>query len=157
MWIRLTGLAALAVGASLAISNSVGATTGAPAVAHTVNGGCSTYLAPGTVSGMAATPDGGGYWITNNAGQVSTCGSAPNFGSLTFAPARPIAGMVSTPDGHGFWLVGSDGGVFAFGDAGFFGSMGGHPLNRPVVGIATTADGRGYWLVSGGWRNLCLR
>jgi hypothetical protein len=102
----------------------------------------------GPVVGMAATPDGSGYWLANAAGDISAHGSAVNYGSLSgTALQAPITHIVSTPDGKGYWLVAADGGIFTFGDAGFFGSTGGMKLNAPVVDMAPTADGGGYWLV----------
>jgi cell wall-associated NlpC family hydrolase len=101
------------------------------------------------VVGMAATPDGGGYWLANAAGAVSAHGSAVNYGSLGSQTLQaPITHIVSTPDGQGYWLVAADGGIFTFGDAGFYGSMGGKRLNAPVVDMAPTSDGKGYWLVA---------
>jgi cell wall-associated NlpC family hydrolase len=103
----------------------------------------------GSVIGMAATPDGSGYWLADAAGDVSAHGTAVNLGSLAGqALDAPITHIVSTPDGKGYWLVAADGGTFAFGDAGFYGSMGGKALNAPIVDIAPTADGKGYWLVA---------
>jgi len=101
------------------------------------------------VVGMAATPNGSGYWLTNAAGDVSAHGSAVSYGSLSGTTLQaPITHIVSTPDGNGYWLVGADGGIFTFGDAGFFGSTGAMKLNAPVVDMAPTADGNGYWLVA---------
>ena len=101
------------------------------------------------VVGMASTPDGTGYWLTDAAGGVSAHGSAVSYGSMAGHPLNaPIAHIVSTPDGGGYWLVASDGGIFSFGDAPFYGSMGGRHLNAPVVDIAPTPDGGGYWLVA---------
>jgi GH25 family lysozyme M1 (1,4-beta-N-acetylmuramidase) len=106
----------------------------------------------GTLSGytgMAATPDGSGYWLVGSDGGVFTYGSAGFFGSLGGkALNAPIAGIAAAPDGRGYWLVGADGGVFAFGSAAFFGSMGGKALNAPAVGMAVAPDGHGYWLVA---------
>ena len=101
------------------------------------------------IVGMAATPDGKGYWLVASDGGIFAYGDATFYGStggLTLN--RPIVGMAATPDGKGYWLVASDGGIFAFGDASFFGSRGSQPLNRPVVGMAATPDGKGYWLVA---------
>jgi cell wall-associated NlpC family hydrolase len=112
-----------------------------------------TSLTPGglagPVVGMAATPNGSGYWLTNAAGDVSAHGSAVSYGSLAGKTLQaPITHIISTPDGKGYWLVGADGGIFTFGDAGFFGSTGAMKLNAPVVDMAPTADGNGYWLVA---------
>jgi hypothetical protein len=100
------------------------------------------------IVGMAATPDGQGYWEVASDGGIFAFGDAGFFGSMggTLLNA-PIVGMAATPDGQGYWEVASDGGIFAFGDAGFFGSMGGHPLDAPIVGMASTDDGAGYWEV----------
>jgi len=101
------------------------------------------------VIGMAATPDGKGFWLASSEGGVFSYGDAQFYGSAASLPLnRPVVGMAATPDGKGYWLVASDGGVFAFGDARWYGSMGGQRLNEPIVGMAATADGRGYWLVA---------
>jgi len=101
------------------------------------------------VTGMASTPNGGGYWTVNAAGAVTAHGNAVNYGDMAGKPLNaPMSHIVATPSGKGYWLVAADGGTFAFGDAGFFGSMGGKPLNAPVVDMAPTNDGNGYWLVA---------
>jgi hypothetical protein len=104
---------------------------------------------PTPVVGIAALPDGSGYWLTDAQGDVSAHGDAIDYGSMAGqALNAPISHIVATPDGSGYWLVSADGGTFAFGDAGFYGSMGGQHLNAPVVDLAPTVDGRGYWLVA---------
>jgi hypothetical protein len=104
---------------------------------------------PAIFTGMAATPDGLGYWLVKSDGTVITDGDAVGYGSMAGQTLNaPISHIVPTPDGRGYWLVASDGGTFAFGDAGFYGSMGGKTLNAPVVDIAPTHDGKGYWLVA---------
>jgi hypothetical protein len=101
------------------------------------------------IVGMAATPDGGGYWLVGSDGSVYADGDAVSYGSLRGTHLNaPIVGMAATPDGGGYWLVGSDGGIFAFGDAGFFGSTGNLHLNKPVVGMTASPDGQGYWFVA---------
>jgi hypothetical protein len=101
------------------------------------------------IVGMAATPDGGGYWNVATDGGIFSFGDAAFYGSTgNIALNRPIVGMAATPDGRGYWLVASDGGIFSFGDAAFYGSTGSLRLNQPVVGMARTPDGRGYWLVA---------
>src|SRR5580658_6183894 len=97
------------------------------------------------IVGMAATPDGGGYWLVGSDGGIFSFGDAQFFGSTGgLALTTPIVGMAATPDGGGYWLVASDGGIFSFGDAQFFGSMGGQHLAAPVTGIASTPGGGGY-------------
>jgi len=99
---------------------------------------------------MAATPDGGGYWLVASDGGVFAFGDAAFHGSTGATPLdAPIVGMAATPDGGGYWLVASDGGVFAFGDAAFEGSAAGRPLVQPVIGVAPFPHGLGYWMVEG--------
>ena len=101
------------------------------------------------IVGMAATPNGDGYWLVASDGGVFSFGDADFFGSMGgHRLDAPIVGMAATSDGGGYWLVAADGGVFSFGDATFAGSMGGHRLDAPIVGMAATSDGGGYWLVA---------
>ena len=101
------------------------------------------------IVGMAATPDGGGYWLVASDGGIFAFGDAAFYGSTgSLHLNQPIVGMAATPDGGGYWLVASDGGIFAFGDAAFYGSTGSLHLNQPIVGMAATPDGGGYWLVA---------
>ena len=87
--------------------------------------------------GMAATPDGNGYWLVASDGGIFTFGDAPFFGSTgSLHLNKPVVAMAATPDGGGYWLVASDGGIFTFGDAQFYGSTGAIRLNRPIVGMA---------------------
>jgi N-acetylmuramoyl-L-alanine amidase len=134
--------------------------SGAPAAASPPPNGAvpfgSTALGANAVSnpnapivGMAATPDGGGYWLVGDDGGIFSYGDAHFFGSTGALHLNaPIVAMASTPDGKGYWLVARDGGIFSYGDAGFFGSAGALVLNAPVVGMAVTRDGGGYWLVA---------
>jgi hypothetical protein len=101
------------------------------------------------IVGIAATPDGGGYWLVAADGGIFTFGDAKFLGSLGAVTLnQPIVGMAATPDGGGYWLVAADGGIFTFGDAKFLGSLGAVTLNQPIVGMAATPDGGGYWLVA---------
>ena len=98
------------------------------------------------VVGMAATPDGRGYWLVGSDGGVFAFGDAAFRGSEGgTALNAPVTGMAATNDGGGYWLAAGDGGVFAFGDAAFDGSASGL-VTHPVLGVA--ADGGGYWLAT---------
>jgi N-acetylmuramoyl-L-alanine amidase len=98
---------------------------------------------------MAATPDGGGYWLVASDGGVFSFGDAQFYGSTgNMVLNKPVVGMAASPSGGGYWLVASDGGIFSFGDAQFHGSTGNLVLNSPVVGMASRPDGNGYWLVA---------
>ena len=99
--------------------------------------------------GIAATPDGQGYWVVSNSGAVRSFGDAVSFGDMSGTVLNQnMVGMEPTADGRGYWLDGADGGVFTFGDARFWGSAGALHLNQPVVGMAPTHDGGGYWMVA---------
>ena len=98
---------------------------------------------------MAATPDGGGYWLVAADGGVFAFGDARFAGSMGGAHLNaPVVAMAATPDGGGYWLVAADGGVFAFGDARFAGSMGATTLARPMVAMVADAGTGGYWLIA---------
>ncbi len=99
------------------------------------------------IVGMAATPDGKGYWLVAKDGGIFNFGDAGFYGnpytlgltglSGSHPLAEPIVGMAATPDGKGYWLVAKDGGIFNFGDAAFEGSMGGRAIAAPVIGFAS--------------------
>jgi hypothetical protein len=97
---------------------------------------------------MAATPDGGGYWLAAANGAVFTFGDAGNFGSAVNALATPVVGIQADALGSGYWLVATNGAVVPFGDAPNDGSTAGFPLNKPIVGMASTYNA-GFTLSSG--------
>jgi hypothetical protein len=100
------------------------------------------------IVGMAATPDGRGYYLVASDGGIFAFGDAGFVGSTGGLQLnRAIVGMAVDPATGGYWLVASDGGIFSFG-APFRGSMGDRHLNAPIVGMAATADGGGYYLVA---------
>ena len=100
------------------------------------------------VVGIAATADGGGYWLVAADGGVFTFGDARFAGSLgNIALNAPVVGIAATADGGGYWLVAADGGVFTFGDAPFAGSDGSRTRQASAVGIAGRPGG--YWVAYG--------
>ncbi|HUA94692.1 MAG TPA: hypothetical protein VMB82_04110 [Acidimicrobiales bacterium] len=99
------------------------------------------------LAGMAATPDGHGYWLVGADGGVFAYGDASFYGSAAATPlAVAVVGMARTADGRGYWEVTDNGAVFAYGDAASYG--GPTVLDAPLVGMAATPDGHGYWLVA---------
>jgi hypothetical protein len=101
------------------------------------------------IVGIAARPQGDGYWLLGRDGGIFSYGPGATFHGSTgnIRLNQPVVGIASTPSGNGYWLVASDGGIFAFGDAYFAGSMGGQHLNQPVVGMTAPVTG-GYLLVA---------
>ena len=60
---------------------------------------------PGPVTGMAALPNGNGYWLTDAQGGVSAHGNAVNYGSMAgHVLNAPVQHIVATPSGKGYWL-----------------------------------------------------
>jgi hypothetical protein len=101
-----------------------------------------------SVVGMAAAPDGQGYWLVAADGGVFAYGSAPFKGSAGSEQLNEaiVAIAVDKADSS-YWLTAADGGTFAYG-APYRGSEGGERLNQPIVGMTATPDGQGYWLVA---------
>ncbi len=90
--------------------------------------------------GVAATPDGGGYWLVASDGGMFTYGDAAFHGSTgALKLNKPIVGMAATRDGGGYWLVASDGGVFNEGDAAFTGSAAPFGVSD-VVGVSASSS-----------------
>ena len=102
------------------------------------------------IVGMAATPDGKGYWLVAADGGIFAFGDAAFHGSRAERPWRADHRHGGRrPTGNGYWLVAADGGIFTFGDAPFFGSTGRHAASttrwwgwRPPLTTAAT------WLVA---------
>jgi hypothetical protein len=147
-----TALALLAAGSATAQAAGTGpAATTAVAAATNADffGSTGSIQLAKPIVGMAASPDGGGYWLVASDGGIFAFGDARFFGSTgALGLAKPIVGMAASPDGGGYWLVASDGGIFAFGDSQFFGSTGSIELAKPIVGMATSRTAVGYWLVA---------
>ena len=107
------------------------------------------------IVGIAATPDGHGYWLAAADGGIFTFGDAHFYGTTSKLHLEaPIVGIAATPDGRGYWLAGADGGIFTFGDAHFYGSAHDVNTNAPIAGIAAPPKGGGYWLVEQGALNV---
>ena len=101
------------------------------------------------IVGMAATPDGGGYWLVASDGGIFSYGDAQFYGSTgSMTLNKPVVGMAATPDGKGYWLVASDGGIFSYGDAQFYGSTGSIRSTSRSWAWRPRPSGNGYWLVA---------
>jgi N-acetylmuramoyl-L-alanine amidase len=94
------------------------------------------------VVGMAATPDGRGYWLAASDGGVFAFGDARYEGS---GGQRAVVGIASTPDGGGYWTVSSGeplAGKIVAVDPGHDGGNGGDPsaINSPIFnGVGSEA------------------
>jgi N-acetylmuramoyl-L-alanine amidase len=145
----LAGLGLPAAGSAPASAASTPPPDGAVPFGSTAVGAHAVSNPNAPIVGMAATPDGVGYWLVASDGGIFSYGDAQFYGSTgAIRLNAPIVGIAATADGRGYWLVARDGGIFDYGDAGFFGSSGALKLNAPVVGMAVTPDGGGYWLVA---------
>ena len=97
---------------------------------------------------MAATPDGGGYWLVASDGGIFAYGDAHFSGSMGGRPLNlPMVGIAADAATGGYWEVASDGGIFSF-DAPFYGSTGGTRLNASIIGMEATRSGLGYRFVA---------
>lgn len=119
--------------------------------------GYSTFRgSPGTaprapLAGIAAPPNGAGYWIARTDGDLYRYGNAPYYGSpmsLGRKLTAPVVGIAALPAGNGYWVVNSIGHLFPFGAAKSYGSPYGRRLAAPIVAIAATPSGKGYWLLA---------
>jgi hypothetical protein len=67
------------------------------------------------VVGMAATPDGNGYWLVASDGGVFAFGDASFFGSTGGrAFGAPAIGLIVTPGGNGYAVVDTNGAITRF-------------------------------------------
>ena len=83
--------------------------------ASTARPGPSASTSP--IVGMAATPDGNGYWLVAADGGVFSFGDAAYYGSAGARHLKhPVVGMAASPDGKGYWLTAANGNVFSYGD-----------------------------------------
>ena len=63
---------------------------------------------------IAATPDGGGYWLVAAGGGIFSVGDAQFLGSMGATPlSKPVVGMTADPAGRGDRMVAGDGGSSA--------------------------------------------
>jgi hypothetical protein len=78
------------------------------------------------IVGMAATPDGGGYWLVGADGGVFSFGDAPFEGSLPgIGLAATAVAILPTATGLGYIIVTANGRAIGFGDAPQFGDVAG--------------------------------
>jgi hypothetical protein len=77
---------------------------------------CGASVTPAApITGIAPSPDGGGYWLVGADGGVFAFGAAPYPGSMAGVPlAKPVAAIAADPATGGYFELGEDGGVFAF-------------------------------------------
>jgi len=74
------------------------------------------------IVGMAATPDGGGYWLVAADGGIFSFGRATFHGSPAGSLTRQHGvALARTNDGGGYWITTTNGAVVADGDAPNFG------------------------------------
>ena len=88
---------------------------------------------------MVRTPDGGGYYILDGAGQVFAYGDATYLGGLSAGAANgldPATAIFDTADGGGYWISTALGKVYPLGDAPTLGDMSGTHLNGPIIAAA---------------------
>ena len=110
------------------------------------------------IVGMAATPDGGGYWlVAPTAASSATATPASSARPARCASTRRWSAWRPPPTAAatGWWRPTAASSATA--TPRFFGSAGALPLNAPVVGMAATPDGGGLLAGGGRRRHLQLR
>jgi hypothetical protein len=71
------------------------------------------------IVGVAAAPDGGGYWLVASDG-VFAYSDAGFYGSASFLHLNDDRRAGRRGQRRGYWQVASDGGIFNFGDSSFY-------------------------------------
>ena len=104
-----------------------------------------------SVVGIAATPDGRGYFVLTPSGRVIASGSARNFGSVAVPSGSSVAGIAATADGNGYWIAFTNGRVVGLGDATPPATVAPSPPVH-IVAITSRQSGRGYWMVTNAGR-----
>jgi hypothetical protein len=88
------------------------------------------------IVGMAAAPDGGGYWLVGADGGVFAFGDAGFFGSMGAQQLQnPITAIAATPDGSGYWLLPTT-----------QSSLGPGASGPAVLALQQRLSSLGYWL-----------
>jgi hypothetical protein len=117
---------------------------GGPYVEESWNGSAWARVPPAPVAGIAATPDGRGYYLATRDGTVYPAGDAKWYGDVSGRPlGAPVVGITVDPLTGGYWLLGENGGVYAF-HAPFYGSPVLSSFRTTAVGLVPVAGGGGY-------------
>ena len=116
-------------------------------------GGVGGSLTSSSVTAIAGTPRGLGYWEVTSTGSVYAFGHARYYGRPGGAQALrgSVVGITSTPDGRGYYVVTSAGAVYGRGDAKVEGSAVGR-AGGAAVAISVTPGSSpgapGYWVLT---------
>jgi len=93
---------------------------------------------------MAATTDGGGYWVADTNGDVTAYGDAPQYPPSSI-PSASVTAMTSVPGTSGYLVLASDGTLVAVGAA-IPGTTGAVGSACDAIAVVATPDGGGYWI-----------
>jgi hypothetical protein len=103
-------------------------------------------------TGMAAHPDGRGYWTVDTSGVVLAAGSAGWYEDRSSSATKSVVDIAATPNGYGYWILERDGTVYPYGDAADYGSsyhsasmQNGAPAHAQSIESHPTASG--YWVL----------
>ncbi len=86
--------------------------------------------------GIAAAPNGKGYWLVASDGGIFAFGAATYYGAQPSLVPQPVKALVVTPGGDGYWVISANGTAAGFGDAGGQGSS----LTAPGVTVVGGAS-----------------
>ena len=101
------------------------------------------------VVGMAATPDGKGYWLVASDGGIFSFGDAQFYGiDGQHALNKPVVGMASTPDGERLLAGRLRRRHLRLRRRRLLRATGSMVLNKPIIGMIPGPSGAGYFLVA---------
>jgi Pro-kumamolisin, activation domain/Fibronectin type III domain/IPT/TIG domain len=95
------------------------------------------------IAGIAATPNGLGYFEVARDGHLYHFGNAGYYGYKPVTAGQRVVGIAAAADGRGYWVLLNTGRVEGFGHVANYGSV--HGITDAVA-IAATPDGGGYYV-----------
>ena len=100
------------------------------------------------IVGMAATPDGKGYWLVASDGGIFAFGDAHFFGSPAAKGVSDwVTGMAVTPDGKGYWIANANGAVYQLRRRRLLRQQPWHGAHRVDRRYHGRPGRKGYWLL----------
>jgi hypothetical protein len=103
---------------------------------------------PGQIVGIAATPDGHGYYLVGSDGSIYPFGDARYYGSEAGqAIGAPIVAMAVSKYTGGYWLVAANGAIYSH-HVSYYGAPSGLSGSSSIVGMTADPATGGYWLVA---------
>ena len=97
---------------------------------------------------IAASFNGGGYYMETKEGVIYVFGEAKLYGTFFPGQVDGVTALASTPDGKGYYLEYQEGDMSRFGDAMEYGEVQNGMIYGGLVGMAVDEKTGGYWLAA---------